>query len=404
MENTNLIQRRYELLKPIMDERLRRLWSAAEASALGHGGIRCVAEVTGLSPTTISKGIKELAVTTPLAHKRVRKPGGGRRKIVAQLPAVENELLQLIEPTVRGEPDSPLLWTTKSLRHLADELTARGYPLSRNRVAELLKKHDFSLQANRKTDEGRSHPDRDAQFQYIHDQVVAFQAAQQPVISVDTKKKELVGNFKNAGREWKRQGTAEQVKVYDFPSDAEGKAIPYGVYDLRQNAGWVSVGTNHDTAEFAVETIRKWWYQMGRQVYPQAHQLLITADGGGSNGSRVRLWKKEIQDLANETGLEIVICHYPPGTSKWNKIEHRLFSFITKNWRGKPLITHEVVVNLIGATTTTTGLTVACQLDPTEYEKGRTVSESEFEQIRLIQDQFHGEWNYKIVPNILKNN
>jgi hypothetical protein len=265
-----------------------------------------------------------------------------------------------------------------------------------------LKKHDFSLQANRKTLEGRSHPDRDAQFQYIHDKVGAFQAAQQPAIAVDAKKKELVGNFKNAGREWQRKGTAEPVKVYDFPSDAEGKAVPYGVYDLTHNAGWVSVGTNHDTAEFAVETIRKWWYQMGRPVYPQAHQLLITADCGGSNGSRLRLWKKEIQNLANETGLEIVICHYPPGTSKWNKIEHRLFSFITKNWRGRPLITHEVVVNLIGATTTTTGLTVDCQLDPTEYEKGRTVSEQEFKQIRLFQDQFHGEWNYKIVPNIIK--
>lgn len=402
MENTTAIQQRYELLRPLMNERLRRLWSAAEATVIGHGGIRRVAEVTGLSRTTISTGIKELAVTTTFDNKRVRKPGGGRRKIVAQMPAVETELLQLLEPTVRGEPDSPLLWTTKSLRHLAVELTGRGYPLSRNRVAEILKKHDFSLQANRKTLEGRSHPDRDAQFQYIHDKVGAFQAAQQPAIAVDAKKKELVGNFKNAGREWQRKGTAEPVKVYDFPSDAEGKAVPYGVYDLTHNAGWVSVGTNHDTAEFAVETIRKWWYQMGRPVYPQAHQLLITADCGGSNGSRLRLWKKEIQNLANETGLEIVICHYPPGTSKWNKIEHRLFSFITKNWRGRPLITHEVVVNLIGATTTTTGLTVDCQLDHTEYEKGRTVSEQEFKQIRLFQDQFHGEWNYKIVPNIIK--
>jgi transposase len=385
-----------------MNERLRRVWSAAEAKVIGHGGIGLVSKATGLARTTISNGIKELDATVKLDLKRVRKSGGGRQKIVKKTPEIEAELLQMLEPTVRGEPESPILWTVKSLRNLAAELEKRGYKMSRNRVAELLKKNAFSLQANRKTDEGKSHPDRDAQFQYIHDKVIEFQSATQPVISVDTKKKELVGNFKNPGRAWKPTGEADRVKVYDFPSDAEGKAIPYGVYDITQNLGWVSVGTNHDTAEFAVETIRKWWYQMGNHVYPKAQQLLITADGGGSNGSRVRLWKKEIQDFANDSGLEISICHYPPGTSKWNKIEHRLFSFITQNWRGRPLITHEVVVNLIGATKTTKGLSVGCQLDPVEYEKGRKVSDLEFNNINLIQDNFHGEWNYKIVPDVIK--
>jgi len=395
MEN---IRKRYKLLKPIMNERFRRLWSAVEAKVIGHGGIGLVSKATGQSRTTISNGIKELDTTDKIDIEGVRKSGGGRKKIVDKTPEVEAELLQLIEPTVRGEPESPILWTIKSLRNISKELGKRGYNISRNRVAELLKKNDFSLQANRKTDEGKSHPDRDAQFQYIHDKVIEFQLANQPVISVDTKKKELVGNFKNQGREWKRKGEADRVKVYDFPSDAEGKAIPYGVYDITQNVGWVSVGTNHDTAEFAVETIRKWWYKMGNLVYKNAKQLLITADGGGSNGSRVRLWKKEIQDFANESGLEISICHYPPGTSKWNKIEHRLFSFITQNWRGKPLITYEVVVNLIGATKTTKGLKVDCKLDHTEYEKGRKVSDKEFNKINLIKDNFHGEWNYKIVP------
>ena len=363
METRENIQKRYELLKPIMNERFRRLWSAAEAKVIGHGGIGLVSQATGQSRTTIASGIKELEAADKIAMKGVRKSGGGRQKIVDKTPAVEAELLQLIEPTVRGEPESPILWTTKSLRTISAELGTRGYRISRNRVAELLKQNDFSLQANRKTDEGKSHPDRDAQFQYIHDKVIEFQSVNQPIISVDTKKKELVGNFKNQGRQWKRNGEADRVKVHDFPSDAEGKAIPYGIYDMTQNAGWVSVGTNHDTAEFAVETIRKWWYKMGTRVYNTANQLLITADCGGSNGSKVRLWKKKIQDFATESGLEISICHYPPGTSKWNKIEHRLFSFITQNWRGKPLITYEVIVNLIGATKTTTGLKVACEVD-----------------------------------------
>jgi len=400
METIENIQKRYELLKPIMNERFRRLWSAAEAKVIGHGGIGLVSQATGQSRTTIASGIKELEAADKIAMKGVRKSGGGRQKIVAKTPAVEAELLQLIEPTVRGEPESPILWTTKSLRTLSAELGTRGYRISRNRVAELLKQNDFSLQANRKTDEGKSHPDRDAQFQYIHDKVIEFQSVNQPIISVDTKKKELVGNFKNQGRQWKRNGEADRVKVHDFPSDAEGKAIPYGIYDMTQNVGWVSVGTNHDTAEFAVETIRKWWYKMGTRGYNTANQLLITADCGGSNGSKVRLWKKEIQDFANESGLKISICHYPPGTSKWNKIEHRLFSFITQNWRGKPLITYEVIVNLIGATKTTTGLKVACELDDTEYEKGRKVSDKEFNKINLIKENFHGEWNYKIVPDI----
>ena len=386
-----------------MNERLRRLWSAAEAKVIGHGGIGLVSKATGQSRTTISNGIKELETTDKIDMQSVRKSGGGRKKIVDKTPEVEAELLQLIEPTVRGEPESPILWTIKSLRNISEELRKRGYNISRNRVAELLKKNGFSLQANRKTDEGKSHPDRNAQFQYIHDKTIEFQSATQPVISVDTKKKELVGNFKNQGREWNRKGEADRVKVYDFPSDAEGKAIPYGVYDITQNAGWVSVGTNHDTAEFAVETIRKWWYKMGILVYKNAKQLLITADGGGSNGSRVRLWKKEIQDFANESGLEISICHYPPGTSKWNKIEHRLFSFITQNWRGKPLITYKVVVNLIGATKTTKGLKVDCKLDQTVYEKGRKISDKEFNKINLIKDNFHGEWNYKIVSETAPN-
>jgi hypothetical protein len=401
METIENIQKRYELLKPIMNERFRRLWSAVEAKVIGHGGIGFVSKATGQSRTTISSGIKELEAADKVEIKGVRKSGGGRQKIVAKTPAVEAELLKLIEPTVRGEPESPILWTTKSLRTISAELGTRGYSISRNRVAELLKKNDFSLQANRKTDEGKSHPDRDAQFQSIHDKVVAFQSANQPIISVDTKKKELVGNFKNQGKQWKRTGEAERVKVYDFPSEADGKAIPYGIYDMTQNVGWVSVGTNHDTAEFAVETIRKWWYKMGTLVYNNANQLLITADCGGSNGSRVRLWKKELQDFANESGLAISICHYPPGTSKWNKIEHRLFSFITQNWRGKPLITYEVIVNLIGATKTTNGLKVACELDDTEYEKGRKVTDKEFTKINLIKDNFHGEWNYKIVPDTI---
>lgn len=382
-----------------MNERMRRLWSATEAKVIGHGGIGIVAEATKQSRTTISRAIKELEGSHQIDTGRIRKLGGGRKKTVAQHPEVEKELNKLIEPAVRGEPDSPLLWTSKSLRNLSTELKKRGYGVSHQLVGKILESKGFSLQANKKTDEGKGHPDRDAQFQYIHDQVVSFQKDNQPIISVDTKKKELVGNFKNPGREWKPKGKAEAVNVYDFPERSKGKAIPYGVYDLTQDKGWVSVGVDHDTAEFALQTIRTWWNKMGKPTYGDAKKLLITADGGGSNGSRVRLWKKQLQEFANETGMEIFVCHFPPGTSKWNKIEHRLFSFITQNWRGKPLITHEVVVNLIASTKTTTGLKVHCNLDLNSYEKGIKVSDKEFAQINLTKADFHGNWNYTIAPN-----
>lgn len=401
MNEEQKLQEKFEKILPYLTERQKRLYLATEAQSLGHGGITKVSHASGVSRVTLSKGMKELMNPSTLARTRSRRLGGGRKQEVTKQPGIGTALDQLMEPVTRGDPESPLLWTSKSLRKLSDELEAQGYHLSYRVVGELLKAQGYSLQANRKRDEGKQHPDRDAQFQYIHEKVKEFQRLHQPVISVDTKKKELVGNFKNAGSEWTFKQQAPEVNVYDFPSLADGKAIPYGVYDVGQNVGWVSVGTDRDTAEFAVTTIRNWWQSMGCVTYPTARQLLITADCGGSNGARVRLWKKVLQGLANETKLVICVGHLPPGTSKWNKIEHRLFSFITKNWRGKPLISYEVVVKLIASTTTKTGLTVRCQLDPNSYQKGVTVSDEEFAKIRLQKDEFHGEWNYAILPNTI---
>jgi len=399
MEKTDSISERNKILSPHLNEKTKRLYNAAESKVLGHGGIAIVSKATGVSRTTISTGLKELRDTKSIETNGIRRKGGGRRKNANKFPELKIELGKLIEPALRGEPDSPLMWTSKSLRKLSLELRSIGLNASHNLIGEILKEEGFSLQANRKTDEGKGHPDRNAQFEYIYSKVKEFQSQDQPVISVDAKKKELVGNFKNAGKELRRKKEPEKVKVYDFPSDAKGKAIPYGVYDMTHNKGWVSVGIDHDTAEFAVETIKKWWTQMGRQSYPDGKRLLITADGGGSNSSRSRLWKRELQKLSNDTGLIIEVCHFPPATSKWNKIEHRLFSYIAKNWRGKPLLSYEVIVNLIGSTTTNKGLNVTCQLDQNKYAVGIKVTDKEIGGFNLKRDEFHGEWNYKISPN-----
>lgn len=401
MENIKLISERNKLLSPLLDEKSRRLYAAAESKVIGRGGIAIVAKATGVSRTTISAGLKELQKADSIDTTRIRKQGGGRKKATTKLPEIKKELAKLIEPALRGEPDSSLLWTSKSLRKLSSELKSIGINVSHNLVGEILNEEGFSLQANRKTDEGRGHPDRDAQFEYIHQKVKDYQLLNQPVISVDAKKKELVGNFKNSGKELHRKKEPEKVKVYDFPSDAEGKAIPYGVYDITQNKGWVSVGIDHDTAEFAAETIKKWWNNMGISFYSEAKKLFITADGGGSNSSRSSLWKIELQKLSNEIGLSIDVCHFPPATSKWNKIEHRLFSYIAQNWRGKPLLSYEVIVNLIGSTRTTKGLDVTCELNRNKYEIGIKVTDEELAKINLKKDEFHGEWNYNISPNIV---
>jgi len=382
----------------MLDEKSHRLMVAAESKVLGHGGIEIVSKSTGVSRTTISSGLKELNNNDLTRTTRIRKKGGGRKKTIDKLPIVEKKLEQLIEPALRGEPDSTLMWTSKSLRKLSSELKSKGFDVSHKLVGEILKKKGFSLQANRKTDEGKSHPDRNAQFEHIHLKIKDFQTTNQPVISVDAKKKELIGNFKNNGKEWHKKKEPEEVKVYDFLSGAEGKAIPYGVYDLSQNKGWVSVGIDHDTAEFAVETIKKWWAKMGSPSYPKANRLLITADGGGSNSSRSRLWKKEVQKLSDETGLTIDVCHFPPATSKWNKIEHRLFSYISQNWRGKPLVSYEVIVNMIASTKTEKGLEVTCELDAKTYKTGIKVTDKEMGSINLEKHDFHGEWNYTIRP------
>jgi hypothetical protein len=400
---TELIRKRYELLAPLLDEKRLRLYVGAEALALGYGGTALVSQVTGVSRPTITAGCNELLAARTsqppqAASSRIRKPGGGRKRTVDADETLRTDLESLIDPVTRGDPESPLRWTSKSVRKLADELKRLGHRTSHRMVAVLLQEMGYSLQANRKTREGSAHPDRDAQFAHIHQQVKAFQAADQPVISVDTKKKELVGDFKNTGRELRPKGDPERVRVHDFKIPELGKVAPYGVYDQTQNMGWVNVGTDHDTAAFAVASIRRWWNTMGQQVYPNAQRVLITADSGGSNGYRTRLWKTELQKVANETGLEISVCHLPPGTSKWNKIEHRLFSYISQNWRGKPLVSHEVIVNLIASTTTRTGLTVRCELDTNKYPKGIKITDNELKQVHIIRDQFHGEWNYTIKP------
>ncbi|MDR7926112.1 ISAzo13 family transposase [Acidithiobacillus thiooxidans] len=400
MEADALIAARHQALEGILDERQRRLYAAVEAKVLGHGGVKRVSEATGVARGSIMAGLKELKdPENRLPQGRVRRSGGGRKRLVDRDPDLLVALEGLVDPAARGDPQSPLRWTCKSLKQLARELGEQGHRISHVSVGILLKELGYSLQGNRKTLEGTDHPDRDAQFRYIQEKTQQALDAVQPVISVDTKKKELVGNYKNAGQEWRPQGEPEVVQVHDFVDKELGRANPYGVYDLAQNAGWVSVGTDHDTASFAVATIRRWWLGMGQPLYPDAKELMITADGGGSNGSRVRLWKLELQGLADELNLPIRVCHFPPGTSKWNKIEHRLFSYISMNWRGRPLVSHEVIVNLIAATTTSKGLKVYAAIDPTPYPKGIKVTDAEFATIQIDRDNFHGEWNYVISPN-----
>jgi len=394
------IKQRFERVGGDLNERTRRLVAASEAMTLGWGGISAVSRATGLSRQVISQGIKELKEKKEADAGRIRRSGGGRKRLVSKDASLQEDLERLVEPMTRGDPQSPLRWTCKSVRRLAKELQQRGHQVSYQLVSELLHELGYSLQANRKTREGGTHPDRNAQFEHINAQAEAFLAAGEPVISVDAKKKELVGDFKNAGREWYRQGETEQVRVYDFPIKGLGRVTPYGVYDQGRNAGWVNVGIDHNTASFAVESIRRWWKEVGKQQYPLAERLLITADGGGSNGSRVRLWKWELQQLADETALAITVCHFPPGTSKWNKIEHRLFAWISQNWRGKPLLSYAVILTLIAVTTTETGLSVQCQLDTNTYPVGRKVSDADMALLSLIRDTFHGEWNYTILPRV----
>ncbi len=399
MDTYEMVKSRFAALGPFLDERLRRIYAASEAEAIGYGGVSIVSRATGVSRRAIAVGKKELGRPAPSPQGRIRKAGAGRKRAVDKDPSIMDELEKLIEPVTRGDPESPLRWTCKSVRKLANELTSMGHTVSHNLVAELLRALGYSLQANRKRLEGSSHPDRNAQFEHINEEVKSFQARHEPVISVDTKKKELVGDFKNNGRELRPKGQPRDVRVHDFIIPELGRASPYGVYDVTENAGWVSVGTDHDTGAFAVEAIRRWWYSMGRARYPKSRRLLVMADGGGSNGYRTRLWKHELQTLVNEIDLVVSVCHFPPGTSKWNKIEHRLFSFITQNWRGRPLTSHEVIVNLIASTTTKQGLRVECKLDTNWYAKGIKISDKQMAAIAIERDSFHGEWNYTIAPN-----
>ncbi len=398
MELLTGIEERFKRLRGVLDERSRRLLVAAESEAVGWRGISTVAKATGVSRQVIRQGIAELKQSAVLPERRIRRSGGGRKSAVKLDPSLKTDLEELLESTTRGDPESPLRWTCRSVRNLEAELKNKGHAVSHQVVADLLHELDYSLQANRKTNEGASHPDRNAQFEYVNNKVKQYLGGKEPVISVDTKKKELIGDFKNTGKELRPKGDPEKVRVYDFLIPELGRANPYGIYDIGLNVGWVSVGVDHDTAEFAVESIRRWWRSMGQQAYPKSTSLLITADGGGSNGSRVRLWKLELQKFADESALSIAVCHFPPGTSKWNKIEHRLFSRITQNWRGKPLVSLEVIVSLIAATRTTTGLKVHSELDTRAYAKGVKVSDQEIAQLNLHRDQFHGEWNYEIHP------
>ena len=396
------IETKYRSLASVLDERARRHWAAAEARAYGWGGVSAVSEATGMSPNTIRKGLTELSAreSAPIAgvSSRLRRAGGGRKRLTETDPRLGQELDHLVSPLTRGDPQSPLRWTCKSTSRLAQELSRHGHPISARAVAHLLNEAGYSLQGNRKTLEGITHPDRNAQFEYINANVERFQQRGQPVISVDTKKKELVGPYKNAGREWQRKGEPERVDVHDFPDPELGKVIPYGVFDLTCNEGWVSVGIDHDTAQFAAQAIGRWWRKMGAKRYPDVKALLITADGGGSNGSRCRLWKVALQDLSRALALPIHVCHFPPGTSKWNKIEHRMFSHITQNWRGRPLVSHEVIVNLIANTTTNAGLRIRSELDRGAYPTGIKITDAQMASLNLEPADFHGEWNYAILP------
>lgn len=405
MLETERVREKYKVLQPLLDERCLRVWAATEARSLGHGGIKTVASACGLSRRSIERGLTELRSqqvadneTVPLPAGRIRRPGGGRKTLLADSPNLTVELEQLVDSATRGDPMSPLRWTSKSTEKLAVELQARGYKISTRSVAKLLKNIGYSLQVVRKTLEGGKHEDRDQQFDHINSSVKAFHTCGEPVISIDAKKKELIGNFTNKGREWHLKGQPEEVNVYDFIDKELGKVTPYGVLDIAANEGWVSVGIDHDTAEFAAESIRRWWREMGCLRYPKATRLLITADGGGSNGVRVRLWKKVLQELATGLGIEIHVCHFPPGTSKWNKIEHRMFCQITQNWRGRPLVSRQVVVNLIGQTTTKTGLRIKAALDENIYPTKQQVSDAELAAIKITRHEFHGEWNYYISP------
>lgn len=399
----SVVADKFHKLRSMMNEKLKRRWAACEAMALGRGGISAVSDATGMSRATIRKGIREVEhdyrdLAERLAGERIRQPGGGRRSLREHDSELEARLKKLVDPATRGEPTSPLLWTSKSTRKLAKELQQLGHSVSYRTVARMLQDLGFSLQANRKTREGKQHPDRDAQFQYINKKVRRFQRRRQPVVSVDAKKRELVGDFKNGGQEWQPNGQPEEVRTHDFKDKDLGVAIPYGVYDQTQNNGWVSVGIDRNTAEFATESIRRWWRRMGTRTYPQATELLITADAGGSNGSRSRLWKVCLQELADHLGIDITVCHFPPGTSKWNKIEHRMFCHITENWRGRPLVSQAVIVNLIGNTTTESGLTIKAQLDKNSYQTGIKVSDQELAQVHITKHKFHGDWNYTISP------
>jgi len=396
------IREKYRVVGDVLDERGRRVWAAAEARSLPFGGVSLVARATGLSRTTVHAGMRELKAgqRRTIGTGRSRKTGGGRKPLTYHNPDLLGALEKLVEPTTRGDPESPLRWTCKSTRHLARELQRQGYRIGDRKVAGLLHQMQYSLQANAKTIEGSDHPDRNAQFEYINAQTKKFLRQDVPVISVDTKKKELVGNFSNGGQEWQPQGEPERTLLHDFPDKELGKVIPYGIYDVGQNQGWVSVGIDHDTAEFAMDSILSWWKHMGCKTYPEATELLIMADAGGSNSSRSRLWKIGVQRLADLTGLQkIHVSHFPPGTSKWNKIEHRMFSFITQNWRGKPLVSYETIVNLIGSTKTSTGLKIKAKLTRRKYPTGAKISASDMAKVNLKPAAFHGDWNYSVLPH-----
>jgi transposase len=395
------VKGRFDRLAPYLDERARRLFVANEALSAGWGGITAVSEATGVARSMIGRGVTELGSDHVQLAGRVRRPGGGSKPKIETEPGLLEALEDLVQSAIRGDPEAALRWVSRSQRHLVGALAERGFTVSQKLVGRLLRRLGFSLQGNRKTHEGASHPDRDAQFEHINEKIRQFQNDSQPAISVDTKKKELVGDFRNGGRELRPKGDPEPVRVHDFTIPELGKVAPYGVYDIAANSGWVNVGIDHDTAAFAVESIRRWWRALGKKRYPGATSLLITADCGGSNGVRVRLWKRELQTFANETGLSITVAHHPPGTSKWNRIEHRLFAFITQNWRGKPLISREVIVQLIAATTTEAGLDVQCCLDENDYPKAIKVSDAEMAAINIACDDFHGEWNYTISPPIM---